>query len=189
MKENLLKLINACIENDSMYTHTYDKNSYRGIKNVWFPRISHVSSVEYCGEYTTNYLDKYEFNIKSYLTQMEAYCIVIGFGKEPQITINPILKGNATTPEHTKHTKHKVTGKRKNFFGIWKPAEFDVHVVHEPHHYELRCGSFAYILEDSVVKDFYDRIIERRKEVCLTEEEKEINRRLEEFGVTKKTNP
>lgn len=180
MKEKLLNLVNACIRDASMYKNTYEGESkqYRGItERAENPRTAYVSRVLYKGEDV--YSNKnYKVDIKPFHTQDDGYSITIGFGKEPQIVIRPILKGNRATLETT---THKVSGTRTTFFNGKKPTEFDVVVVNEPQHYELRCGSFAYIIPDSIVKDFYDRIIQKRKDLAKEAEEKEINARLAQY--------
>lgn len=183
MKDKLLKLIEVCIEDKSMYTHTYGENqSYRGInENIVKPRISYVFDAEYEGKSVYSSDKNFEVDLKPYHKQMDGYSINIGFGKKPHISIIPILKGNKSTQTIS---QHKVEGTRKNFFGVKKTVLFDVTIIHEPHHYELRCGSFAYIIEDSVVQEFYERISKKRQEHAQEEEVEVINKRLQEFKIS-----
>lgn len=185
MKDKLLELVNACIGDNSMYTHTYigdDSNphakQYRGInERIEKPRTAYVEDVFYKGESVSSNKE-YQIDTRPFYTQGEGYNITIGFGKEPQITIRSILKGNKASLQKT---NHQASGTRNSFFNKNKPCVFDIVVVTESYHYELRCGSFAYIVDDDMVKDFYDIIVKKRVEIKKTEEEKEIDSRLEKY--------
>lgn len=187
MKEKLLKLIDACINDISMYTLTYHKNELNpgtncvhGIsERIDNLRTAYVSEVKYEGQ--NAYGDKdFQFDIKHLDTYMNAYNISIGFGKEPQLLLRSLL--NKSKP--MEKVIHQVSGTRKTFFNKNKPVIFDVITFLEPHHYELKCGSFTYIVEDSVVKNFYDRIKQKRKEIATEAELKEINSRLEKYQIS-----
>lgn len=178
MKEKLLKLINAAIEEKSMYENPYCYIEFNGIKeDTDNYSISSVVDVRYKGEVVTHN-SNFNVDINKFYSCLKGITLVFGFTKEPQIIIKPILVCNGFT-----ETQHKVEATRKNLLGIKRKVMVDVTVRHEPRHYEVRCGSFAYILEVSVVKDFYDRIVAKREEIKRENETQEINRRLKQFKI------
>lgn len=189
MKDKLLKLVQACINDNTMYEHTYHAsatakgNCYRGINERHTkPRTSYTERVEYKGKeisaISTN--SKYYCDLTPYNTQkINAYEINIGFGEEPQLSIRPVLKGNkADLPRQV----IKVEGTVDRWLTRPKII-FDVTVVTEVYHYELRCGNFNYIVDESVVKDFFKQITNKRIEIALQLEENEINKRFKVYGI------
>ena len=179
MKEKLLLLIEACIKDESMYNHTYENGSYRGInERKRLPRTSFVSLVQYNGKNVYG-IKEYVVDIKPYHTQTDGLELTIGFGKEPLLTIRPILKGN----NNSRPTEViKVRGYIDKWWG--KPwVDYDVTVIREEYHYELRCGKFAYIIDESVVKGFIDQIAEKRIQLAYQADLKEINSRLTKYNI------
>lgn len=186
MKEKLLKLINAAIEDRSMYENAYCYIDFRGIreeKENLYP--SNVSEITYKGKTIYDWHggnDSCKLDTRELTERVQGYGLVFGFTKEPQIIIKSIPSSSNTTSTVFK-TYHKVEGTRRNFFGITRNVTFDVTIKHEPRNYEMKCGSFSYIIEDSIVEDFYNRIAAKRAEYQREKEVIEINRRLKEFRV------
>lgn len=188
MKDKLLKLVQACINDNTMYEHTYHAsatakgNCYRGINERHTkPRTSYTERTEYKGKQVSINGDSiYNCDLLPYHTQkMDAYEINIGFGEEPQLSIRPVLKGNkADLPREV----IKVEGTVDRWLTRPKII-FDVTVVTEVYHYELRCGNFIYIIDETIVKDFYKQITNKRKEIALQLEVKEINKRFERYDI------
>ena len=186
MKEKLLKLINAAIEETSMYESDYHYVNFKGIKEKkenLYP--SNVCEITYKGKTIYDCYGRHDYcklNTRELTDRVQGYTLIFGFTKEPEIIIKSIPSSSNTTSTVFK-TYHKVEGTRKNFFGITRNVTFDVTVRHEPRNYEMKCGSFSYIIEDSVVEDFYNRIASKRAEYKRDKEVVEINRRLKEFRV------
>lgn len=183
MKEKLLKLIQACIQDETMYEHTYHGEKgqeYRGLnEGLSNSRISYVPRIEYNGK-NAQYIAGFGCDLNPYNKYKEGYRLVVGFGNEPQISITPILKGNGKT--FTEKTL-KINGVRDNFFGRKRQTVFDVTVRSEEYHYELRCGSYAFIVDEEVIKDFYDQITQKRKDKVIKIELHEINSRFDKYYI------
>jgi len=176
MKEKLLKLIDACIE-DGKFVNTNSNNQTEFIRAS---KSSVVSSslyeLKYKGE-NVYFNDRYKCSIndtKKFTTSIDLEFI---FEKEPSINISFIEKRN----EKTYTTEHKI-GKKHLF--LWsKDIEFDLIIENTPFQYIMKCGSFEYVLESSVVVDIYDRIIEKRKKYRDQIELNEINKRLKKYNI------
>jgi len=147
MKEKLLKLIEACIEDSSMYTHSYIDNHYCGInEKMSGHRVSYAPIIKFEDkEVSCNSKSKFHFDYRSLYTQIDRYSITIGFGKEPQLSIGSVVRKD-------KDSKIiEVQGTYKNFFGKFQPVTLSATVINESYDYELTCGSFKYIIEESIV--------------------------------------
>lgn len=183
MKEKLLELVQACINDESMYKPEYVDGQYRGIsERITHPRTSYTECVKYKGSEITvnNSISKYICDLTPYHKQeMTGYEINIGFGKEPLLNIRPVIKGN-------KASLPKEIVKVEGFINSWLikyRTFFDVTVITEVYHYELRCGRFVYIIDESVVKGFAEQIAEKRIQLAYQADLKEINSRLTKYNI------
>jgi hypothetical protein len=180
MKEKLLQLVKACINDETMYTHTYIDNHYRGINlRHTRPRISYVEKVEYKGQVIDTKDKRYVVETIGHHKQGDRNLITIGFGKEPHLEIRHVLKGN------NKSQVREVI-KVEGYIHKWltRPkVTYDVTIVHEEYHYELVCGEFTFIVEDSVVKELADQISEKRIQLRYKESLSEINNRLIKYNI------
>lgn len=185
MKAKLLKLIQACIDDKSMYTHTYHdnlargtRNNYRGINETLNAvRTQYINFVEYKGRNIWGSCD-FKYDADNYTNQIDCYNLVIGFGNEPQIHI-----GFKTIAED-KNEVIQVTGTRKNYFGRQVAATFEIGLVKYKYEYTLTCGSFSYPIEESVVKELFDSIKAKRIDIKKQAELDELSSRFSKYYIT-----
>lgn len=182
MKDKLIKLINACIADDAMFTHQYIEREYIGInENIDEKRTSYIEKAELNGIDIKKSKDKYkyDFGLEKNETYGKFYEIVIGFGKEPQLVIKSMLKGNDKTQQKT---LSKSIGYRQTYlFKI--PKTFDVTIVTNEYQYELRCGAFAFKIDNDIVEDIFKRIKAKRKELADQKEMSVINERFVKYNI------
>lgn len=176
MKEKLLKLIDACIESSKFVNEkSSNLDNFIGLDKSSV-KASYLSSLEYKGE-NVYFNDRYNCSIKDIDSYTEALTIRFVFEKEPSIVIQLVEVKNGGMI-----TKQNRTGK-KHLFLYSKDVEFNVAVYHPKFQYEMKCGSFNFVLDDSLVKEFYDRIIKKRKEHDEQVELNEINKRLKKYNI------
>lgn len=174
MKEKLLKLVEACINSNEdglplIFTNTYYK------------QLTSIVGVKFRGN-SVGGKSGYNVPLRKYEIEEPKFDIDIRFDKQPPLCIKSIVKGNNGNQVITKTT---VIGTRKWWItNIKVKTEFEVTIGAKEYHYELRCGSFAYIIDDETVNRFYDMINKKRKDKELKYETDELNERFNKFNIT-----
>ena len=176
MKEKLLKLIDACIESPKFVNEkSSNLDNFIGL-NRSSVKSSYLSSLEYKGE-NVYFNDRYKCSLKDIDSYTEVLTINFVFEKEPKIAIYLVeIKHGGSI------TKQNRIGKKHLFF-YSKDVEFDVATYHPKFQYEMKCGSFNFVLDDLLVKELYDRIIKKRKDHDDQVELNEINKRLKKYNI------
>lgn len=181
MKEKLLQLIYACINDEDMFSHKYvNDRQYLGINERIDQRItSSIDKIELKGVEIKKNDPKYDFGMEIKSTYADYYELAIGFGNEPQLTITAVLKGN---DKSQKQTIIQSIGTR-NYYLCKIPKRFDITLVTDERHYEMRCGSYAFILSDELVKEIYDKIKAKRFDIANKVELATINERFDTYQI------
>jgi len=178
MKEKLLKLIYACVEDDKFVGNRGFSDSISIDSN--HVEISSVSLIEYNGEKVSLMVfnHRYKCDVKDQTKFIESLSIDFNFSTQPSINIHLVeIKGGVTT------TIERQTGIKRGMFKD-KQIEFDLTVVNKSYKYQLKCGHLQYDIDTDVVVDIYNRIIEKRKELKIKEELVVLGKRFEKYKIS-----
>ena len=183
MKEKLLQLIYACINDEDMFTHKYIDKEYIGInERINYKITSTIEKIKSISGVTYEWDDKkfdFGFGGKTQYTNTDFYELVIGFGNEPQLTILPVHKYEDNSKQRT---IIQSIGTR-NYYFCKIPKRFEITVLNMERHYELRCGSYAFIVSEELVKEIYDKIKAKRFDIANKVELATINEHFDKYQI------
>ena len=200
-KENLLKLINACVDNKQFY----NTNNKERIESYRYSKFLHATIKRdyYLVNYSENSGKMYdldEFNVKlggfeisKYTKNCELYSnLHITFDDLPLINIS--IKGNSVVTEISEFSIDEIVFSLKKSWKFWKEKKcvkvpagkkipFKIKETKTEYCYEITSGS----IKENISIEEFEKIMEKYKEnkvkfARLLDEEK-IQERLEKYKV------
>lgn len=181
MKEKLTELIYACINDDNMYKNTYIKDNYVGInERMKSYKTSYVSNVTIKGRDINFHNSSYRVGMSLEPTHTHLYELAIGFGKAPLLTIYPVR--NMT--KDSKTIVQSIGTRTVDGLGIFRVSTtFNVTIVTEEREYQIKCGSFAFIIDEAIVRDIHAKINAKRLMIAHSAELAILNERFDKYKV------
>lgn len=186
MKDKLLKLVEACIEDIEMCNNTKnckDNNFINAYKQKTV--LSSITKMSHKGDSlnvngTAIYFHKNR-NEKILICNSDRYSdtslvnIYFMFPKQPQISISPVIVKTDFSQEQIK----RVVG------GFFRDTtyNFDTTVANYTFGYEIQCGSLKYPIDKEYAEALFDRIVENRKKHIADLELAELNERFKRFNI------